>query len=125
MSSSEFIPELGRELSGRSLDIWNGTAVGIDTTTMARYRVKWLSTPLVSPSKSIQRVEAVPASTLCIHAGDLLPGRRRQELGLFHSCFWRPCGHVEKPKGEYVCPKRGCGISCSGYSPGEEEDPLS
>jgi len=101
----------------------------------ARYAALWglpipSGTPTPSPSyvKPASAPVTRPVSVslpLCIHAGDLLPGSQRQELGLSHACPWRPCGHVEKPKGEYVCPRRGCGVSCSGYSPGEEEDPSS
>ena len=51
----------------------------------------------------------------CTFRGDDLSGAERERLGLSHGQRWAPCGHPDKPHGDYVCPCEGCGPRCSGY----------
>jgi hypothetical protein len=59
--SSEFIPELGRELHGRKLDIWHGRASGLSEEIQERYRQNWLG--ISSPEKEIEFVTVTPWPT--------------------------------------------------------------
>lgn len=52
----------------------------------------------------------------CVHRGEPLAGSECVALGLSPARSWAPCGHVDQPKGIYVCPCKGCGPSCPGYS---------
>jgi len=51
----------------------------------------------------------------CAHLGDVVnrPGQVRK---------WRQCNHPDAPKGNPVCPCKGCGPKCPGYVPGDVDD---
>lgn len=66
-----------------------------------------------SPKK--QKKRPLDSYRDCTFRGSDLTGFKRQELNLSHGERWAKCSHADKPKGEYVCPCKGCGPKCSGY----------
>jgi hypothetical protein len=55
----------------------------------------------------------------CEHFSELT-GAGREARGLSHGKRWGLCLHEAKPLGEVVCPCKGCGPKCPGYSSGEQ-----
>lgn len=52
----------------------------------------------------------------CRFRGDPLTALECVALGLPPARSWAPCGHPDQPNGVYVCPCKGCGTACVGYS---------
>lgn len=82
----------------------------------ARY-VKFRPAPAVGV---IGPAEKPPA---CVHLGDQVPGPDRHRLNLGHVRDWKWCTHPDRPLGDAVCPCRGCGPKCRGYSDGVDPPP--
>jgi hypothetical protein len=59
----------------------------------------------------------------CVHLGEQLTGREREQAGLDHRRVWSLCTHPATPKGKYTCPCKGCGTSCPGYDNGTPKPP--
>ena len=57
---------------------------------------------------------------LCVHRGEMSihPPEAPDNVK-----DWRRCGHPQTPLGKLVCLCKGCGVSCPGYTPDEEEKP--
>lgn len=112
--SGEFIPELGRELSGRLLEIWKGDPlpVGMSAATAQKYRDRWIAKAQPQAALGTTWVE----SQHCRFEGKQLTGPERQAAGVGHSRVWLHCLHPDKPIGPNVCHCKGCGPSCPGYS---------
>lgn len=53
----------------------------------------------------------------CEYLGDELSGPERVRLALPHAARWSWCLNPDAPLGAAVCPCRGCGPACRGYSP--------
>lgn len=66
---------------------------------------------------------ATRAAEPCTLLGSELTGTQRDARGLGHAKKWSLCLHPDKPLGEVVCPCRGCGPGCRGYTPDPASQP--
>lgn len=54
---------------------------------------------------------------LCLYRDEeKLPNYAAAKLSLDVRRTWYVCSHPDKPLGEYVCPCKGCGVRCTGYT---------
>jgi hypothetical protein len=114
-----FVPEIGRELTGRLLDIWEGRS-GLPPDKEEAYRRLWRGragnaadgTAPATTSVLVGRKQGTPPRSPCAHLGRTVTAPERIELGLAHTKNWHECdrGHG------YVCQCAHC-KTCPDYEP--------
>lgn len=73
--------------------------------------------PVHAGPVNYDRIDQLLPPGPCAHLGRELTGPERTARGLGHVRKWSLCLHPDQPLGETVCPCKGCGPKCAGYSP--------
>jgi hypothetical protein len=81
----------------------------VECQTCGSYVASAPDPPAVAPAGTAEPGE-------CRFRGRGLAGPEREARGLGHARQWSFCENPARPLGDAVCPCRGCGPGCSGYS---------